>query len=41
MMDVFGFRIGDLCYITDASAIETEEIEKLKGCKLLIFKRSQ
>lgn len=35
-MDVFGYRIGELCYITDASSIEEEEIEKLKGCKVLI-----
>lgn len=37
LLDVFGFRIGDLCYITDASAIEPEEIDKLKGCKVLIL----
>lgn len=35
-LDVFGYRIGELCYITDASSIEEEEIEKLYGCKVLI-----
>lgn len=35
-MDVFGYRIGELCYITDASSIEQEEIDKLYGCKVLI-----
>lgn len=35
-LDVFGYRIGDLCYITDASSIEEEEVEKLKGCKVLV-----
>jgi phosphoribosyl 1,2-cyclic phosphate phosphodiesterase len=36
LMDVFGFRIGDLCYITDASSIEDSEVEKIKGCKVLV-----
>jgi phosphoribosyl 1,2-cyclic phosphate phosphodiesterase len=36
LMDVFGYRIGDLCYITDASSIAEEEEEKLAGCKVLI-----
>jgi phosphoribosyl 1,2-cyclic phosphate phosphodiesterase len=36
MMDVFGYRIGDLCYITDASSIPEEEEIKLTGCKVLI-----
>lgn len=36
-LDVFGYRIGDLCYITDASSIEEEEIEKLFGCRVLIL----
>ncbi len=35
-MDVFGYRIGKFCYITDASSIEEEEIVKLMGCKVLI-----
>jgi len=35
-LDVFGYRIGELCYITDASSIADEEIEKLKGCRVLI-----
>ena len=36
-LDVFGYRIGDLCYITDASSIEEEEVEKLFGCKVLVL----
>ena len=35
-MAVFGFRIGDFAYITDAKTIANEEIEKLKGVKVLI-----
>ncbi len=35
-MDVFGYRIGELCYITDASSIADEEVEKLKGCRVLV-----
>lgn len=35
-MPVFGFRIGDFAYITDAKTIEDQEIEKLKGVKVLI-----
>lgn len=35
-MPVFGFRIGDFAYITDAKTVEPEEIKKLKGVKVLI-----
>jgi phosphoribosyl 1,2-cyclic phosphate phosphodiesterase len=35
-MPVFGFRIGDFTYITDAKTISKEEIEKVKGTKILI-----
>jgi phosphoribosyl 1,2-cyclic phosphate phosphodiesterase len=35
-MEVFGFRIGDFAYITDAKTVANEEIEKLKGVKVLI-----
>jgi phosphoribosyl 1,2-cyclic phosphate phosphodiesterase len=34
---VFGFRIGDLTYITDASFISPEEKEKIAGSKVLII----
>ena len=36
-MEVYGFRIGDFTYITDANFIAPEEIEKLKGTKVLIL----
>ncbi len=35
-MPVFGFRIGDFTYITDAKTIAPEELEKVKGSKILI-----
>ena len=35
-LPVFGYRIGDLTYITDAKTILPKEIEKVKGCKILI-----
>lgn len=36
-LPVYGFRVGDLSYITDANFIETSEIEKIKGSKILII----
>lgn len=36
-MPVFGFRFGDLTYITDAKYIDDEELEKVKGSKILII----
>jgi phosphoribosyl 1,2-cyclic phosphate phosphodiesterase len=35
-MPVFGFRFGNFTYITDAKTISEEEIEKVKGTKILI-----
>ncbi len=35
-MPVFGYRIGDFTYITDAKTISESEIEKVKGTKVLI-----
>ncbi|WP_343747837.1 MBL fold metallo-hydrolase [Fluviicola sp.] len=35
-MPVFGFRIADFAYITDAKTVSSEEIAKLKGVKVLI-----
>lgn len=35
-LPIFGYRIGDLVYITDASYIKPNEIEKIKGCSVLI-----
>jgi phosphoribosyl 1,2-cyclic phosphate phosphodiesterase len=36
-MEVFGFRIGDFSYITDANHIAPEELEKIKGSKVLVL----
>ena len=34
---MFGFRIGDFTYITDAKTIPKEEKEKIKGSKILVL----
>lgn len=36
-LPVLGFRIGDFTYITDASYIPPEEIQKIKGSKVLVL----
>jgi len=36
-MKVFGFRIGDFSYITDANAIPEKTMELLKGSKILVI----
>jgi phosphoribosyl 1,2-cyclic phosphate phosphodiesterase len=36
-MPVFGYRIGDFSYITDANFISESEKEKLKGSKVLVL----
>lgn len=36
-LPVFGYRIGDMAYITDANYISAEEKEKLKGLKVLVL----
>lgn len=36
-MEVYGFRIGDFTYITDANYISDEEKEKIKGTKTLVL----
>jgi phosphoribosyl 1,2-cyclic phosphate phosphodiesterase len=35
-LQVFGYRIGDFAYLTDVKTIEPEEIEKLRGLKVLV-----
>ncbi len=35
-LQVFGFRIGDFAYLTDVKTIESAEIEKLRGLKVLV-----
>lgn len=36
-LPVFGYRIGDFTYITDANFIADEEKEKIKGSKILVL----
>jgi phosphoribosyl 1,2-cyclic phosphate phosphodiesterase len=36
-MPVLGFRFGDFTYITDANRITPEEVEKIKGSKVLVL----
>ncbi|WP_143961771.1 MBL fold metallo-hydrolase [Litoribacter populi] len=36
-LPVFGFRVKDFTYITDANSITKEEIEKIKGSKVLVL----
>ncbi|MDI1255944.1 MAG: MBL fold metallo-hydrolase [Flavobacterium sp.] len=35
-LQVFGYRIDDFAYLTDVKTIQPEEIEKLKGLKVLV-----
>ena len=36
-LPVLGFRIGDFTYITDAKTIAPEEVDKIKGSKVLVL----
>ena len=36
-LPVYGYRIGDLTYITDTNSIPDEEIDKIRGSKVLII----
>lgn len=36
-LPVYGFRVGDLTYITDTNYIEDKELEKVHGTKILII----
>ena len=36
-LPVYGFRVGDLTYITDTNFISKKELEKIKGTKVLII----
>jgi phosphoribosyl 1,2-cyclic phosphate phosphodiesterase len=36
-LPVTGFRVGDFTYITDASYISTEELEKIKGSRVVVL----
>ena len=36
-LPVFGYRIGDVTYVTDANKIAPEEFEKMRGSKILVL----
>ena len=36
-LQVFGFRVGDFAYITDANRIDEAERQKIRGCKVLVL----
>lgn len=40
-LPVFGYRIQDFTYITDANFISEEELEKIKGTKILVLNALQ
>jgi len=40
-LPVFGYRIGDFTYITDAKYIRPEELEKIYGSKVLVLNALQ
>ena len=40
-LPVFGYRFGNFTYITDANYISPEEIEKIKGSKILVINALQ
>lgn len=35
-LPILGYRIGELCYITDASEVCQETLQIIKGCKVLV-----
>lgn len=40
-LPVFGFRIGDFTYITDAKTIDDQELDKIRGSKILVVNALQ
>jgi phosphoribosyl 1,2-cyclic phosphate phosphodiesterase len=40
-LPVFGFRIGDFSYITDANAIEEPEMRKIEGSRVIVLNALQ
>ncbi len=36
-MPVYGFRIGDFSYLTDANSIENKELDKMKGSRVVVI----
>ena len=35
-LQVFGYRVGDFTYLTDVKSMETRELEKIKGSRILV-----
>ncbi len=35
-LQVFGYRVGDFTYLTDVKSMEPQEMEKIKGSKILV-----
>jgi len=40
-LPVFGFRVGDFSYITDANAIEEQEMRKIEGSRVIVLNALQ
>ncbi len=40
-LPVFGYRVGDFTYITDAKTIDETELDKIKGSKVLVINALQ
>lgn len=40
-LEILGYRIGDMAYITDASRLPEETLEQLKGVRLLVLNALQ
>jgi len=36
-LPILGYRMGDVVYITDLKSISEKELDKIKGCKILIL----
>lgn len=36
-LQIFGYKINDFAYLTDVKSIESDEIEKIKGVKVLVI----
>jgi len=40
-LEVYGFRTGNFCYVTDANFISEETVQKMEGAKVLIINALQ
>lgn len=40
-LEVFGFRVGNFCYVTDANFIGEETLKKMKGAEVLVINALQ